>query len=249
MRHESKFEACDQGCKKPEKTRLPNTINMPLQLKNQHPWEVSPQEAREIQEALRAQIRVQPMAEGQITRVGGMDASFGPESICAAAVVLDYATQELIEQATAQLPLSFPYIPGLLSFREAPAVLEALGKLSALPEVLIVDGHGYAHPRRFGLACHLGVLLDLPTIGCAKSVLVGEYASLSETAGSSAELWDKGEIIGLAVRTREKVKPVYVSIGHKVDLDSAQRIVLDCTRGYRLPEPSRLAHQFAAQAK
>ena len=222
---------------------------MPLDLKYQHAWEISPQEARQLQEALREQILVEPLLEGQITHVGGVDASYGWESSYAAAVVLDYATQELIEQATAQLPLSFPYIPGLLSFREAPAVLEVLGKLISLPEVLIVDGHGYAHPRRFGLACHQGVLLELPTIGCAKSVLVGEHASLGEMTGSSTELREDGEIIGLAVRTRAKVKPVYVSIGHRVDLDSARRIVLACTRGRRLPEPSRRAHQLAAQAK
>jgi len=229
-------------------TSTTGNITMPLDIKHQHAWEISPLEARELQEALRAQIRVQPLAEGQITRVGGVDASYCRESITAAAVVLDYATQELIEQATAQLPPSFPYIPGLLSFREAPAVLEVLGKLSCLPEVLIVDGHGYAHPRRFGLACHLGVLLDLPTIGCAKSVLVGEHAALDEVVGSNAELSEEGEIIGLALRTRAKVKPVYISIGHRVDLDSARRIVLACTRGFRLPEPCRRAHRLATQA-
>ncbi len=222
---------------------------MPLDIKYQHAWEISPLEARQLQETLRVQIRVEPLLEGQITRIGGVDASFGPESIYAAAVVLDYATQELIERTTAQLPLSFPYIPGLLSFREAPAVLEALGKLSSLPDVLIVDGHGYAHPRRFGLACHLGILLDLPTIGCAKSVLVGEHSALGEITGSSTELQEDGETIGLALRTRKKVKPVYVSIGHKVDLDSARRILLACTRGYRLPEPTRLAHQLATRVK
>ena len=171
----------------------------------------------------------------------------GDEGTFAAAIVLDFSTLEPIEQATAQLPLSFPYIPGLLSFREAPAVLEALGKLSTLPDVLFVDGHGVAHPRRFGMACHLGIMLNIPTIGCGKSILIGEHASLGETTGSTAELMADGECVGLVVRSRQHVKPVYVSVGHRVDLDSARRIVLSCTRGYRLPEPSRLAHQLAAR--
>jgi deoxyribonuclease V len=169
--------------------------------------------------------------------------------IHAAVVLLVYPSLEPVEQVTTQFPLSFPYVPGLLSFREAPAILAALEQLGTSPDVLLVDGHGYAHPRRFGLACHLGVWLDIPSIGCAKSILVGEQAPLDETAGSSAEMLDDGEVIGLAVRTRQKVKPVYVSIGHRVDLDSAMRIVLVCRRGYRLPEPARLAHQLATKAR
>lgn len=127
--------------------------------------------------------------------------------------------------------------------------METLENLSAQPDVIIVDGHGVAHPRRFGLACHLGVLLNIPSIGCAKSILVGEHAPLGDLVGSTAKLLADGECVGLVVRTRQHVKPVYISIGHRVDLDSARRIVLSCTRGYRLPEPSRLAHQMAAQAK
>ena len=125
-----------------------------------------------------------------------------------------------------------------------------LSQLSALPDVLIVDGHGYAHPRRFGIACHLGVLLDLPTIGCAKSLLVGKVPrGLGETPGSRAEIIDRGEVVGLAVRTRRNSKPVYVTVGQRVDLPSAARIILACGRGYRLPEPTRLAHSLAAKLK
>jgi len=222
---------------------------MPLDLKNQHPWDISTQEAVQLQETLHAKVVVQPLPEEEITSLAGVDASFGGQVIYAAAVLLDYPTQEPLEQVTVQSALTFPYKPGLLSFREAPAVLQALGQLHTQPDVLIVDGHGAAHPRRFGLACHLGVLLDIPTIGCAKSILVGEHAPLGEVVGSTAELLEDDEAIGLAVRTRLNVKPVYVSIGHRIDLDSARRIVLACTRGCRLPEPSRLAHKMAAQAK
>jgi len=220
---------------------------MPLDKRNQHPWDISILEAVRLQDALRAKVVVQQLPVDKISHVAGVDASYGDERIFAAAIVLDYSTLEPIEKATAQLPLSFPYIPGLLSFREAPAVLEALGKLSTLPDVLFVDGHGVAHPRRFGMACHLWIMLNIPTIGCGKSILIGEHASLGETTGSTAELMADGECVGLVVRSRQHVKPVYVSVGHRVDLDSARRIVLSCTRGYRLPEPSRLAHQLAAR--
>ena len=220
---------------------------MPLDKRNQHPWDISILEAVRLQDALRAKVVVQQLPVDKISHVAGVDASYGDERIFAAAIVLDYSTLEPIEKATAQLPLSFPYIPGLLSFREAPAVLEALGKLSTLPDVLFVDGHGVAHPRRFGMACHLGIMLNIPTIGCGKSILIGEHAPLGETTGSTAELMADGECVGLVVRSRQHVKPVYVSVGHRVDLDSARRIVLSCTRGYRLPEPSRLAHQLAAR--
>jgi deoxyribonuclease V len=174
-----------------------------------------------------------------------VDASFSKERVCGAAVVIDYRSGELVEQTMAELPLTYTYIPGLLSFREAPALLVALGELSQLPDLLLVDGHGLAHPRGFGLACHLGVLLDLPTIGCAKSPLVGEYSSLAEPVGSTSDLVEKGQIWGMAVRTRAGVKPVFVSVGHRVDLPSAVRHVLACTRGYKLPEPTRQADILA----
>jgi len=145
------------------------------------------------------------------------------------------------------MPATLPYVPGLLSFREAPAILGALSRLNSLPDVLLVDGHGLAHPRRFGLACHLGVLLDMPTIGCAKSILIGEVGPLNGSAGSITILRIEGEELGLAIRTRPGVKPVYVSVGHRADLDSATRILLASCRGYRIPEPIRYAHRLASQ--
>jgi deoxyribonuclease V len=153
---------------------------------------------------------------------------------------------QLMDQATAELPTPFPYIPGLLSFREIPVILAALEKLQTTPDVLMTDGHGMAHPRRFGLACHLGVLLDLPTIGCAKSVFVGEHETLPEAQGSTKPLMDGAETIGMAMRTRDKVKPIYVSIGQYVDLSSAVRVVLACGVGYRLPGPIRWADRLAS---
>ena len=220
-----------------------------MKLRHEHPWNLSPQEARRLQKQLRAYITIEALKEESIQSVGGVDASFSEKRIYAAAVVLDYATLEPIDQASTSEPLTFPYIPGLLSFREAPAILSVLARLKHLPDVLIVNGHGYAHPRRFGIACHLGVLLDLPTIGLAKSILVGYISSLSESKGSCAELLEDDQLLGLALRTRTNIKPVYLSIGHRVDLSSAVRIVLHCSRGYRLPQPARLAHQLASKHK
>ncbi len=164
-------------------------------------------------------------------------------------IILDYDTQRPLESAVADLPLTFPYIPGLLSFREAPAILAAIARLNHLPDVFIVDGQGLAHPRRFGIASHLGVLLDMPTIGCAKSILVGRHRPLGEEGGSMAELVAEGEVLGMALRVKAHAAPIYISVGHRVDLPSAVRIVMGCTRGYRLPEPIRLAHQLATSAK
>lgn len=222
---------------------------MPISIHHQHPWDLSPRSAMQVQKDLRAHIKIEPLPDDSIATVAGIDASFGNKNIYAAVTVLDYETLETIEQAKAQQPVNFPYVPGLLSFREAPALLSALARLKSLPDVLIVDGHGWAHPRRFGLACHLGVLLDLPTIGCAKALLVGKVGHLEAKAGSTAEIKADGEVLGLAVRTRKNVKPVYVSIGHKIDLLCAARIVLSCGRGYRLPEPTRQAHKMTQRIK
>lgn len=142
--------------------------------------------------------------------------------------------------------LTFPYVPGLLSFREVPAILAAFEKVREKPDLLLADGQGLAHPRRFGLACHLGVLLDLPAIGCAKSLLVGHHALLGAAPGSWADVVDRGEVVGIALRTKAGTKAIYVSIGHKIDLATAAQVVIDCTRGYRLPEPTRLADRAAA---
>lgn len=162
--------------------------------------------------------------------------------------MFDFPSLEIIEKAVAEVPLEFPYIPGLLSFREAPGILVPIEQLSESPDVLIVDGHGLAHPRCFGLACHLGVWLDLPTIGCAKSILVGDLDPLGETVGSTANLTLGNELLGVVLRTRLNVKPVFLSIGHRMDLVSAIQIVLACGKGFRLPEPTHQAHTLAKEA-
>jgi len=162
-----------------------------------------------------------------------------------AVVILNYPELRLVETKIVNGRLDFPYVPGLLSFRESPLVLAACEKLMVIPDLILVDGQGVAHPRRMGLASHLGLFLNTPTIGCAKSRLCGEDKVPGAEPGSHAELVDRGEIIGAALRTKLGVKPVYVSIGHKVDLPTAIHWVLECCRGYRLPEPARLAHLAA----
>ncbi len=220
---------------------------MNLRLRNEHSWTLSTPEAAAVQRELRRRVVVAPLPD-TIRQVGGVDVSFprGQGLARAAAVILALQTLEVIDQAVVEVRVSMPYIAGLLSFREAPAILAALQKLRALPDVLLVDGHGRAHPRRFGLACHLGVLLDHPVVGCAKSILVGAHAELGQRRGSTALLEHEGEVVGMALRTRAQVRPVYVSAGHRVDLPSAVDLVLDCTDGYRLPDPTRQAHLLAA---
>ncbi len=213
-----------------------------------HAWDLPPKQAIEIQEKLRNQVIQQPLADDAIHHVAGVDVGFprGKEIARAALAVFDYGSLQLVDQALAEFPVTFPYVPGLLSFREIPVILSALKKLTIMPDMLIIDGHGLAHPRRFGLACHLGVLLDLPAIGCGKSILIGEHNQLDENRGSFTNLTTNGEIVGGVVRTRDRVKPVYISIGHQVDLPSAIRIILNCGGGYRLPEPTRWAHRLAS---
>jgi deoxyribonuclease V len=177
--------------------------------------------------------------------VAGVDISIRNEQARAAIVVLRWPELEPVEQATAVRPVEFPYVPGLLAFREMPSILDAFGRLKKRPDLLLADGQGLAHPRRFGIACHLGVELDLPSIGCGKSRLIGEHREPADRRGTRAALRDKGEIIGSVVRTRAGVKPVYVSIGHRIDLAAAVRIVLRSCTKYRLPEPVRCAHRAA----
>ena len=180
-----------------------------------------------------------------------MDCAFSNDGkiIFAAAVVIDTSDFSIIETTTASRKVDFPYIPGLLSFREAPACIDAVEKLKTNPDVFVVDGQGIAHPRRLGIASHIGLLIDKPTIGCAKSRLIGTFDEPGSKKGSHNPLMDSGEKIGEVLRTRTDVKPVYVSVGHKCTLDDAISIVLECTTKYRLPEPSRLAHQLVGQAK
>lgn len=221
---------------------------MPLKLHHAHAWNLLPDEARSLQDELRKYVCTQPLEIGAFKTVGGVDVGIRDDQAHAAVVVQDFENLVTLDQATFQMPVPFPYVPGLLSFREAPAILEAVSRLKSIPDVLIVDGHGLAHPRRFGLACHLGVLVDLPAIGCAKSILVGEVGLLEESVGSTSSLFYEGEELGRAVRTRSGVKPVYLSVGHRVDLASATRVVLASCCGYRLPEPIRFAHRLASHS-
>jgi deoxyribonuclease V len=216
---------------------------MPVQL-NQD-WNINPAEARRVQLALQEQVRQKPLPLNGVKTVGGVDASYRGDKIYAAVVVLELPGLHLVEKACSETALAFPYIPGLLSFRELPGILAAVEKLSRMPDAFLVDGHGLAHPRRFGLACHLGVLLEAPSIGCAKSLLVGQISHPSDAEGSQSWLTLDDQIIAAALRTRAHVKPVYISVGHRIDLESALAITTACLTGYRLPEPIRQAHSEA----
>lgn len=206
-------------------------------------WDLSPAAAIALQRELAAQVRCED-ERMDIRLIAGVDVSTsrGSDLGDAAVVLLSWPDLTLVESAHARMRLAMPYIPGLLSFREAPVVLAAFAKLARRPDLLMVDGQGRAHPRRFGIACHLGVLLDLPTLGCGKSILVGTHAELEPERGSTAPLIHRSEVVGYAVRTKTRVNPVYVSCGHRISLETAVSWVLDCARGYRLPEPTRQAH-------
>lgn len=210
-------------------------------------WPIHVAEARAIQESLRGKIVARDRF-GDIRTVAGIDVGFEKQGTVtrAAVVVLDFPGLTLREQAIARLPTRFPYVPGFLSFREAPAVLAAMKKLHTRPDLILCDGQGLAHPRRFGLACHLGLLLDIPSIGVAKSRLTGTHGDVPEQKGGWAALEDKGEIVGAVLRTRTGVKPLYVSIGHRISLATAIDLVLRCTTRYRLPETTRHAHRLAS---
>lgn len=212
-----------------------------------HAWDVSPAEARRIQMRLSAGV-VRRDDFGAIARVAGVDVGFEDRGRVtrAAVAVLDLAGLALRETAIARQPTRFPYVPGLLSFREAPAVLEALGALVAPPDLLLCDGQGYAHPRRFGIACHLGLLTGIPAIGVGKTRLIGSHGEVPAGRGEWCPLMDGGEVIGAVLRTRMGVKPVYVSIGHRVTLESAVCLVMQCTTRFRLPETTRQAHRLAS---
>lgn len=218
-----------------------------MRLRHCHRWDVTPAEARNIQEQLRDRVICEDRLD-EIRRVAGVDVGFedGGKLTRAAVAILTFPDLEVRERSIARLPTSFPYVPGLLSFREIPAVLGAMEQLSELPDLLLCDGQGLAHPRRFGIACHLGVLTDLPSIGVAKSRLLGEHAEPGPEKGSWEPLLDRGETIGAVVRTRSQVKPLYVSIGHRVGLATAIRYLLACTPRYRLPETTRAAHRLAS---
>ena len=221
-----------------------------MKIKNLHNWDISVKDAISLQKTLASEV-VLCKFDKKIKTIAGLDCAFSKDkkNIFACIVVLSAQTFEILETVYSIEPVKFPYIPGLLSFREAPACLAAAEKLKTIPDCFIVDGQGIAHPRRLGLASHLGLFLDIPTIGCAKSRLIGEFENPAAAKGSTSPLMDKGEIIGSVVRTRSNVRPVFVSVGYKCRLSDAIRIVLDCCTRYRLPEPSRLAHQMVTKFK
>lgn len=210
-----------------------------------HPWPDSPEAAIALQQQLRTQVRIQPLATPPET-IAGCDISFNKfeETVYAGIVVLRLDTLETIAEATAITTTSFPYVPGLLSFREVPALLEAWANLTVLPDVVVFDGHGIAHPRRLGIASHAGLLLDRPTLGCGKSVLVGRYDEPAPERGSWSPMTYRGETVGAALRTKNKVNPVYVSPGHLIDLETSVDLMLRCDGGYRIPETTRRAHNL-----
>lgn len=222
-----------------------------MKVRDLHAWDVSPRDAMALQVRLAPSV----ICEGDATDVhlvGAADVAFvdrpahgRPSLARAAAVILSYPELELIEESVVEAPTTFPYVPGLLSFREVPALVKAFEALQRAPDLLLVDGHGYAHPRRFGIACHLGLLLGLPTIGIGKSRLCGEHPEPGGVRGETAPLVDGGEIIGRVVRTRDGVRPIFVSVGHRIGLEEATKWVLRLCRGYRLPEPIRVADRLS----
>ena len=216
-----------------------------MQVRTLHNWDLSTTEARALQDRLRSRV-IRCSELGNLRSVAGVDISTARACAHAAIVTLRFPELEPVEAVEAELPLTFPYVPGLLAFREAPAILAAAALLRKAPDLFVIDGHGFAHPRRMGLACHVGLFLDRPTFGCAKSLLCGQVRYLGPSTGDCGEILEERETIGAAVRTRAGSEPVYVSIGHKVDLATAISCILRCCRNHRLPEPVRWAHRIAS---
>ena len=218
---------------------------MQISLQHRHDWDVSPDEAKRIQHRLASEVRETPLPD-TIETIAGVDVSVRDDTAQAAVAVLGFPDLEVVSETIHRCEVPFPYVPGLLSFREMPAVLPVLEQLGTTPDVFVSDSHGRAHPRRFGLACHLGVLLDVPAIGVAKSILVGEpQGDLGTEKGSRVPLVDDGETVGIVLRTRTDVNPVYVSVGHRCTLDGAAALMLDCSPRYKIPEPTRQAHKLS----
>jgi deoxyribonuclease V len=217
-----------------------------MKFQNLHPWNVSPKEAIAIQNHLRPRI----IKEDKFTNLRSLASidvgyKFGTDKAQAVVVVMQFPSLEIIETTNTRAPLTFPYIPGLLSFREIPLILDAIKLLSHRPQLLICDAHGIAHPRRFGLASHLGLICDLPSIGVGKSCLVGQYKEVPLQRGSWQALTSESEVIGAVLRTQNGINPVIISIGHRISLITAIHITLLCIHKFRLPEPIRTAHHLA----
>lgn len=222
-----------------------------MNLPDLHPWPDDYGEAVEQQRRLAGGVRLSNELPADIRTVAGVDVSYEKhgDRFFAGVVVLSFPEFEVIEEQTAVATVDFPYIPGLLSFRELPVLLDAFRKVERIPDVVLVDGQGIAHPRRFGIASHLGLWLDLPTVGCAKSRLCGDHLDPGMRKGSRVDLIDRGERIGQVVRTRDLVKPLYISPGHRVSVDTATVLALQCCVRYRMPEPTRLAHHLTNRTR
>ncbi len=218
-----------------------------MRIRQLHQWDVSVTQAMALQNELRRLVTTINDV-GIVQRVAGVDSSVRGDKMRAAVVILSFPDLTVLEVSVAERQPPFPYVPGLLSFREAPAVLDAFEPIASEPDLLMVDGQGIAHPRRFGIASHLGVILDKPSIGVAKSRLVGHHDEVPLDPGSWSYVYDEGEIIGAALRTKAETKPVYVSVGHKLDLETCIHYVLSSLRGHRLPSPIRQAHLAAGAA-
>lgn len=213
---------------------------------------ITPEQAIQVQKELRHKVRLEPYNR-PIKLIGGADVSFNKYSstIYAGFVVLDFESLKVIDSASAIVDVKFPYVPGLLSFREIPPLLEAWKNLKTKPDVIVFDGQGIAHPRRLGIASHAGLILDIPSIGCAKSLLTGVYEEPDMEVGEMSDLVDKKtqEKIGVVLRTKDRVNPVFISPGHRMDFDSAVGIIRKCVRKHRIPEPTRQAHLFVNQVR
>jgi deoxyribonuclease V len=218
-----------------------------MKIPQRHPWDLAPREAMALQSRLATEIDCRDDF-GPVTRVAGVDVGFEDNGATtrAAVAVLAYPSLQLVTSAIARLPTRFPYVPGLLSFREVPAVLAAMGQLDVAPDLLLCDGQGIAHPRRLGIASHLGLLLDIPSIGVAKTRLIGKHGEVPNERGAWVPLRDGDETVGAVLRTRQGVKPLYVSPGHRIGLESAIAWVMACLTRYRLPETTRWAHRLAS---
>ncbi len=212
------------------------------------PKTISIEHAQKIQKDLKKKVRVIPLKQ-EPQYVAGVDAAFSEDLVYAAACLYRYPGLTPVERACAGERLKFPYVPGFLSFREGPAIIAAIKKLATKPDVILVDGQGIAHPRGIGIASHLGVLLNIPTIGCAKTRFVGEFEEPGRRKGSRSELTYEGRLVGAVVRTQDGVRPLFVSPGHKIDLDGAIRIVLNCIGKYRIPEPLRCADMLSKKSQ
>lgn len=216
-----------------------------MKINNLHRWDLTILQIKKLQGKFAGRVSHKKFF-GLPKIIAGADCGLNlkKNKIYGVVALFNYPELEIIETQSAELPLTFPYVPGFLSFREAPVLLAAFKKLKNTPDLVFIDGHGIAHPRRLGIASHLGLWLDIPTIGCAKSVLVGDYASFKREKGNYSYLKHKGKIIGAALRTRNNCKPVFISIGHKINLECSLKFTLLCSDGYRIPKPTRIADKF-----